>query len=114
MRIEKPQNNEIEPTSKIFLISPVRGITEEEKNDISYYVKKKESEGYQVFWPVRDNKLEQTDKVSLDICLENLKAIKEAKEVHIWFNPSSEGSRIDIGMVLALDKKLVLANPEAI
>ena len=100
-------------TKTIFLISPVRNISSEEEKLISEYVQRLENEVNIVYWPFRDNPLEKTNRV-LDICVENMEAIKKSDEVHIWFSSTSEGSRIDIGTVIALNKKLVLANPEAI
>jgi len=61
---------------KIFLICPVRGITEEEKNVIEQYVLNLEEAGHTVHWPPRDT--DQNDSVGLRICQDNRKALEEA------------------------------------
>ena len=98
------------------------------------YVNKLETDGYEVHWPLRDT--DQNDPVGLRICLDNLRAIayicsEDTKtaarekcdarnEVHIWWNPDSEGSRFDFGMAFAIFfllnriERIVLANREAV
>ena len=93
---------------KIFLICPVRGITEEEKNVIEQYVLNLEEAGHTVHWPPRDT--DQNDSVGLRICQDNRKALEEAEEIHIWYNETSRGSLFDLGMAFALRKKVVLIN----
>ncbi len=101
----------ISPT-KIFLICPVRNIEQVEKTQIETYVSKLEDEGKKVYWPLRDTN--QDDSVGLRICQDNRKAIIESDEVHVWWNPSSQGSLFDLGMTFGTDKKVVLANPESV
>lgn len=93
---------------KIFLICPVRGITDEEKLAIEKYVLDLEAAGNQVHWPLRDT--DQNDPVGWRICQANRQAIKNADEVHIWWNGKSQGSLFDFGMAFALKKKIVLVN----
>lgn len=94
---------------KVFLISPVRQITDEEKQAIAEYVQKLEADGYVVHWPIRDTK--QDDPVGLRICKDNREAIISADEIHLWYSQTSSGSIFDLGMAFALEKKLVLATP---
>lgn len=94
---------------KIFLISPVRAITDEERTAIALYVDTLEKAGHKVHWPGRGD-TNQNDHVGLRICTDNLRAIEEADELHVWYNPSSSGSLFDIGMGFALRKKFVLIN----
>lgn len=94
---------------KVFLISPVRQISDDEKVAIAAYVAKLESEGVQVHWPIRDT--HQDDPIGLQICNENKEAIAAADEIHLWYSPTSTGSIFDLGAAFALNKKLVLATP---
>lgn len=96
------------PNLKIFLISPVRNITPEEEKQIADYVEAKEIMGFAVYWPKRDT--QQADPTGVDICLDNLCAIIIADEVHVWWNPASQGSAFDLGMAFASKRKLVSAN----
>lgn len=96
-----------DPVQKhIFIIHPVRNITEELKTSIQAYVKKLEAEGIKVYDPMRDT--DQTDTVGLKICTSNMRAIVEADEVHIAWDGVSEGCLFDFGMVFALSKKIKL------
>lgn len=98
---------------KIFIICPVRNITFEERLLLHRYVSELETRGHQVYWPLRDTNQQ-------DICgglctvRENLRAMKQADQVHIWWNGRSEGSLADFHMALALDKKAVLINPDLV
>lgn len=95
----------------VFLICPVRGVSEEEKSKIAEYVAKLEEVGHKVHWPYRDT--DQDDPTGgIRICHDNHKAIKKSDEVHIWYNRDSKGSIFDLGIVYALKKIVVLANPE--
>ncbi len=109
--MEMRENGEKENRT-VFLISPVRGIEENEVRGIDIYVKRLEAEGWQVYVPLRHT--DQDDPIGLRICEDNLAAIRKATEVHIWFNPTSQGSVFDLGMAFALGKKVVLANPEMV
>ncbi|MEX1061810.1 MAG: hypothetical protein WEC39_01725 [Patescibacteria group bacterium] len=98
---------------KIFLICPVRNATPEVTGQIETYVAKLEAEGCKVHWPARDT--DQTDSHGLSICLTNFRAIQEADEIHIWFDPESYGSVWDEGGLFMLHllegtRKVVLAN----
>lgn len=105
---------------KIFLICSVRKRTgqsdedyELEQTKIKEYVKKLEKKGNSVYWPARDTN--QNDPNGLRICGNNRRHIAEANEIHIWWNPGSEGSVFDFGMTFMLllfepNKKIVLAN----
>ena len=97
---------------KIFLICPVREVTEEENNAIRNYISQLEKNGHSVYWPFRDTN--QEDPIGLRICRDNRGAIEEADEVHVWWNGKSTGSLFDLGEAFALRKKIVLANPETV
>jgi hypothetical protein len=93
---------------KIFLICTVRlGVTEFSKK----YVEKLESEGHKVHFPPRDTN--QIDPLKgFNICIDNSKAIKESDEVHVIYNPKSQGIHFDLGVAWALGKKIKVVNPE--
>ena len=94
---------------KIFLICPVRGITEGEMISIERYVLDVERSGHhKVYWPPRDTN--QNDLIGLRICGDNRQAIEDADEVHIWWDGKSQGSLFDLGMAFALKKKIFLVN----
>lgn len=97
---------------KIFLICPVREITEEEKTAIGRYVAHLEKAGHRVYWPPRDT--DQNDPVGLRICQDNRRALEESDEIHIWWNEKSQGSLFDLGMAFALKKKIVLVNADSV
>lgn len=105
----------------IFLVCPVRRVTNGEKLLIAQYVMKLESKGHKVYWPYRDT--DQNDPNGLKIITANRAAMAEADEVHFWWKADnegvskSEGSVFDFGMAWMLkflfpEKKIILANPE--
>ncbi len=93
---------------KVFIICPVRNLTEIESNLIKQYIDNLENRGIQVHFPPRNTN--QNDAIGYNICIENMNAIKSADEVHIFWNPSSIGSLFDFGMAFALKKKIKLIN----
>ena len=42
------------------------------------------------------------------ICTQNAKAIADADEVHIFYNPDSQGTHFDMGVAFSLKKKIVI------
>ncbi|MFH1668203.1 MAG: nucleoside 2-deoxyribosyltransferase [Candidatus Komeilibacteria bacterium] len=93
---------------RIYITCPVRSITEAEKTFLDSYVAGLEKEGYQVHYPPRDTPQEDTH--GIHICRCNNNAIVQADEVHIYWNPTSQGSKFDFGMVFALNKPVLLIN----
>lgn len=102
--------------TKVFVICPVRCVSLETWGEIGIYVSKLEQGGAIVHWPSRDTN--QDDPVGLNICEQNREAIYNADEIHIWFDPSSQGSLFDLGMTFAFlrdsHKKVVLINQDQI
>lgn len=92
---------------KIFIISPVRKATNEDKDFLYEYANTLEYDGYEVHLPMRDTIQDQS---GIEICEQNRKALAESEEVHLYYKPNSKGSIFDLGMVFALKKKLVLIN----
>jgi len=91
---------------RIFLICTVRlGVTEFSEE----YVSKLEKEGHQVHFPPRDTN--QVDPLKgWNICKDNKRAIEDADEIHIIYNPKSQGVHFDMGVAFALSKKVKLIN----
>jgi hypothetical protein len=90
---------------KVFIICPVRLADENIKSKLNKYTEKLELEGYKVHLPHRDTNQIQSD---FDICKQNMKAIKTADEVHIFYLPDSQGIHFDLGVSFALNKKIKL------
>lgn len=92
-----------------FLICPVRG---HDPLEAEAFVAALEDRGWAIYWPPRDT--DQGDPVGLDICKQNLAAIKQAERVFIIYDPTSDGSLFDLGMAFALGKPLTVlhAPPE--
>lgn len=116
----------------VYVICPVRGVTEEEDLYMKEFVDIAESahkglpyldgqeitdfenifandlNGYKVkcHFPPRD--VNQDDPTGYDICHSHLYAMEKAKEVWVFWNSSSKGSHFDLGMAFALQKPLRL------
>lgn len=90
-----------------------------DQDAIRAYVVKLEDNGYDVYWPTRDNPHQKTDKVGVNICKYNCEKMFWADETHIWYDKNSIGSIFDIGMFLMFNraigfKKFVIINPKDI
>lgn len=100
----------------IFIICPVRNLSEATGRRLIAYVRALEQAGHRVHWPPRDT--DQHDPIGLRICRDNGRAILEADEVHVWYDKDSQGSIFDFGMlfmaavVIGPAKRIVIANPE--
>jgi nucleoside 2-deoxyribosyltransferase len=97
---------------KVFLICPVRNASIETQDKINTYIKKLENNGISVYYPHRDT--DQSDPIGVNIFNQNRQGVKDADEIHIWYDHESRGSLIDLGMAWALEKPLVIANSEDI
>ena len=89
---------------KVFLIRPVRGISQEYKEDIEHFITTLEAVGHDVYDPARDTN--QRDPVGLDICKQNRQAITDCDVVNIIWDGKSTGSLFDLGMAFAMNKKI--------
>ncbi|MEM3860680.1 MAG: hypothetical protein QW478_15010 [Candidatus Micrarchaeaceae archaeon] len=72
---------------------------------------KLEEMGHRVFWPPRDNKFEDTDQIGIDIIMSNMYELKRSDEVHVIFDPNSQGSIADIEAAMYGGKPIYLVNP---
>lgn len=102
---------------KIFLVCPVRNVSDGVNDEIREYVSKLRKEGHSVHWPYYDTN--QDDPIGTRILLDNTKKIFEADEIHFWFDKNSSGSHFDLGVTFALlclgyKKKIIFANRKGI
>jgi nucleoside 2-deoxyribosyltransferase len=94
---------------KIFIICSVRGMSQEYRDKLESYVDKLEAEGNIVYLPHRDT---NQNARGVEICSQNMDAIKNADEVHIFYSSNSQGTHFDMGVAFACGKKLVIAENE--
>jgi len=102
---------------RIYIVCPVRKLTETERPVILEYVAKLEAQGCEVHCPFRDT--DQVDEIGLRITSEHeVKDIIWADEIHIWWNPTSQGSLFDFAQARMAGyftpKKIILINVNAI
>ena len=100
-----------------FIICPVRNASEKVKIFLDSYVAELERQGYKVHYPPRDT--EQSDPTGVQICDTNLSAILESDEIHIYYEPESQGVHFDFGglymlvRILEHNKRIVFINRDA-
>ena len=97
----------------VYVISPVRQVTEEQAAEIAKHVEFLHKQDVRVFNPVED--APQDDATGYNIVMAELnflhKAAREGGRVDVLWNlggKPSEGSRVDVGMAVALGLKLNL------
>lgn len=84
----------------VFLICPVRNVTQKQEEFMKSHIDRLKHEGKSVHWPLVDT--DQTGS-EWDICLQNGRAILACDEVHVFWEPESEGSKFDLGMAFMLN-----------
>ena len=89
----------------IYILSKVTGAPEGYSDKIVRYAEFLKSNGDSVYIPQLDTDQSMSGFMK---CRKNLEAIKDADEIHIFYNDDSPGSKLDIGMALALNKKIVI------
>ena len=84
---------------RICIVCPVRKGTPQAVFD---HVKKLEVAGHIVFFPVWDigGPMPETD-----ICQRMLMELDLANEVHVWYEPNSQGVHFDMGMLFVLQSE---------
>ena len=95
---------------KAFVICTVRGASDEYRTKLETYVSQLEKSGVKVHLPHRDT---NQDARGYDICKQNAMAIKNADEVHIFYNKESQGTHFDMGVSFALGKKIIVVENES-
>lgn len=89
----------------VYIICAVRQATPERVAEIRAYAEARRAEGHAVHFPPDD--APQEDPTGKAICRTHLAAMKEADEVHVFWDVSSLGSHFDLGMAFALEKRIV-------
>lgn len=84
----------------VYLICPVRNVSPDDKHRATEYVATLERGGHRVHYPPRD--VDQSDDCGLAICEAHRDAMLVADEVHVLWNPASNGSHFDFGMAFML------------
>jgi nucleoside 2-deoxyribosyltransferase len=92
----------------IYLICSVRHASASATAEAERYVAHMEFFGHTIMWPSRD--VEQDDPTGVGIVDTEIQMIKDCDEVHILWDKNSKGSHFDLGVALALDKRLVFVN----
>lgn len=92
---------------RAFLICSVRGADEATLRAQEKYVASLEARGYEVHYPPRDTNQNVSGS---EITCQNYWAMKNADEVHVFYNPDSQGTHFDLGMAFAMAKKIVVAH----
>lgn len=95
---------------KVFIICSVRIASEEYRLKLEKYVSELEANDCLVHLPHRDTNQKAS---GIDICTQNMNAIKNADEIHIFYSKDSQGTHFDMGVAFALDKKLVVVENES-
>lgn len=93
---------------RIYLICPVRRADPAAGALMESRVRDLEAAGHRVHFPPRD--VDQDDPTGEAICAAHHAAMREADEVHVFWDETSSGSHFDLGMAYALGKKVVLAH----
>lgn len=86
-----------------FLVSPVRNHS---PAAFAAIVQSLEAKGWRVHWPARDTN--QDDPTGLNICRENLRAIRQSDVIHVVWDGISQGCLFDLGMAFALGKRIAV------
>jgi hypothetical protein len=87
---------------KIYLICPVRNITDEQKREIDEYVAYQERLGNEVHYPPRD--VDQTDATGWNICAQHRQAMKGCTRTDVFWDSQSSGSHFDLGMAFMMEE----------
>ncbi|MGA3020608.1 MAG: nucleoside 2-deoxyribosyltransferase [Candidatus Micrarchaeales archaeon] len=107
--MEKSKNHVTkEEMTKVFIISPVRNMTDEEQSITTNYIAGLKQANVDVYYPPVNT--DQSDPRGLRICEQNREGIRGSQKVIIYWNRRSEGSAFDYGMAFALRKPIQLMN----
>ena len=93
------------PSNKrIVLLHSVRGAGSEEPEFITNYVKEQETKGYVVYIPKKYN-FQKDETGGIAICNTMRYVIEKSGNIAIGYNPDSEGTKFDYGMVIYNNNK---------
>lgn len=94
----------------IYIICAVRKANPERTEFLRKGVEALRQSGHTVFFPPDD--APQDDPTGRGIVATELQAIKDADEVHVIWDVDSRGSHFDLGIAVALNKKIVAITNE--
>lgn len=87
----------------VFIICSVRGMDKDYLDKLFRYAESLEAEGKTVYLPPRDTNQSLS---GLDINKSNREGIKNADEIHVFYNPNSSGTHFDLGQAFAFKKPI--------
>jgi len=96
---------------RVVLLHSVRGAGSEEPEFITEYVKEQEKSGNAVYIPKKFN-FQKDETGGIAICNTMRYVIQNSGKAAIGYNPESEGTKFDYGIVIYSDKPIILLNPE--
>lgn len=91
---------------KVYILSPVRNVTQEQQDTINEHVNQLNLQGHEVYLPIRD--VNQEDPTGFDICSSHYLNMLNADRVDVFWDISSTGSHFDLGMAFASGKRIKL------
>lgn len=94
---------------KIYILCNIRVMSDEVRQQLNEYVIELTNKGYLVQLPHQDD---NQNKSGYEICQQNMKYIKKADEIHIFYNNQSKGLHFDLGMAFILKKPIVVVKNE--
>jgi hypothetical protein len=94
--------------NSVYITCPVRDAAEDEAKAVRRYMGRLESGGVRIHNP--PDHTDQIDDIGLYICHQNRGGISASDENHMWYNPKSQGSTFDTGMVFMAGKPLYMIN----
>jgi|GEM_PF-2298461 len=98
----------------VFVISTVRNASRVDEEALKEYKQKLLNKDYDVYIPNFDTK-QEGDPIGLRICSDNAEAMLKSDEIHVFYNPESQGVHYDIGQYnmmckLGVKKPIVFVN----
>ena len=87
----------------VYMLCPVRNATDEEKIYLLDYKKRLEDKGFKVHYAAETKQEDETG--GYRICMDHCDEILNSRTVHVYWNPSSQGSYVDFGSSLIEHKR---------
>ena len=88
---------------KVYILCPVRNTSDKQKKEVDSYIETLESQGIDVH---SYKNVDQNDKTGYEIVMGHLRGMQSSDEVHVFWDVKSKGSHCDLGMALALGKRI--------
>jgi nucleoside 2-deoxyribosyltransferase len=87
----------------------MRVMSDDIKQQLENYVSELKIKGFIVQLPHQDD---NQNKSGYEICQQNMRYIKKADEIHIFYNNQSKGLHFDLGMAFILKKPIIVVQNE--